>query len=142
LSGLEPKGRTGLDFEVIVVDDGSTDGSLAWLQRQTPSYPFKVYSQANMGPGGARNQGAKVAVGEILLFLDADIVASAELLQAHRQAHQEHGHALIAGRIRQWNPNLGSPGYKVFAEIYDYGTSERRFGLFLWTHSKHLDPGG
>jgi lipopolysaccharide/colanic/teichoic acid biosynthesis glycosyltransferase/glycosyltransferase involved in cell wall biosynthesis len=55
-------------YEVIVVDDGSTDGTAALAR----SASVRVISQPNAGPAAARNAGASVARGEYLLFTDAD----------------------------------------------------------------------
>lgn len=54
--------------ELIVVDDGSTDGTALVAQQ----FKVTVLSQANAGPASARNYGARVAQGDILLFTDAD----------------------------------------------------------------------
>lgn len=58
------------DFEVIVVDDGSTDGTVAYVS----SLKAKVtlLPQSNAGPGAARNLGMRHATGEYLAFLDSD----------------------------------------------------------------------
>src|ERR1700682_1849486 len=57
-------------LEVILVDDGSTDRSLAvaeaWIS------PLRIRHQANAGPAAARNRGIEMAQGEYLAFIDAD----------------------------------------------------------------------
>ena len=62
--------QTFTDHEVIVVDDGSNDGTPEWLAGQTPRLQF--YRQENTGPGAARNLGAAKACGEYVAFLDSD----------------------------------------------------------------------
>jgi len=64
------------DFEVILVDSGSEDGTT----RIAKSFGAKVISMEKKGPGAARNLGAKHANGDILIFLDADVIASSNLL--------------------------------------------------------------
>jgi GT2 family glycosyltransferase len=58
------------DYEVIVVDDGSTDETATVAQH----FGVNCISQPNLGPAAARNQGAREARGEIILFTDADCV--------------------------------------------------------------------
>ncbi len=60
--------QTYPDVEIIVVDDGSTDDSIEVAMR----YPIIVVSQPNQGVSAARNNGASLATGEYLLFLDSD----------------------------------------------------------------------
>src|SRR3984957_20701611 len=62
--------QTFTDYELIAVDDGSTDGSLEMLK----SYGnrIKVIEQRNQGPEVARNKAAALAQGEYLVFLDSD----------------------------------------------------------------------
>lgn len=60
------------DYEVIVVDDGSNDGTRDVLRRYADR--IRIVDSPHMGPGEARNRGAAVARGEFLAFLDADDV--------------------------------------------------------------------
>ena len=63
--------QTFADFEAIVVDDGSTDGS-AGIVADYPDPRFRLIAQPNAGPGAARNAGFAHARGEFIAFLDAD----------------------------------------------------------------------
>ncbi len=63
--------QTFQDFEIIIVDDGSTDDSATKVEKYL-SERITLIAQPNAGPGAARNKGASVARGELLAFLDAD----------------------------------------------------------------------
>lgn len=84
------------DFEAIVVDDGSGDGSAAALRALETPFPLAVLEQENQGAAGARNVGARAARGEILLFLDDDMEADPSLLAEHDRSHRE-GADLVVG---------------------------------------------
>jgi glycosyltransferase involved in cell wall biosynthesis len=62
--------QTFTDFEVIVVDDGSTDGT--WEYLQGLGARVRAFRQENAGPGAARNRGAQQAGGEYIAFFDSD----------------------------------------------------------------------
>src|SRR5581483_11097181 len=85
-------GQTLSDFEVIVVDDGSSDEG-PHIVSQYPDPRFRMIAQTNAGPGAARNRGIAEARGEYIAFLDADdewepcyLEESLRLLSAHSDA--------------------------------------------------------
>ncbi len=65
------------DFEVIVVDDCSTDNTRAIVERYGARY---LRTPRTMGPGGGRNLGVRHAGGDIIVFVDADVVIKPETL--------------------------------------------------------------
>jgi GT2 family glycosyltransferase len=96
-------------FEVIVVDDGSTDGTHAALASWGDAMPYMLrpLSQANRGPAAARNRGATVARGPWTLFLGDDILATPDLVEQHLASHAvDPGDELaVLGHVT-WDPAL------------------------------------
>lgn len=86
------------DFEVVVVDDGSTDDTLDVLSSVTDSR-LSFISQANSGPAAARNRGMSIAKGQYIAFLDSDDMWYPEFLEAADKMLIEHGDALLYGQI-------------------------------------------
>src|SRR5687767_3522938 len=75
--------QTFTDFEVIVVDDGSTDGTVDYLR--SLGGHVRWLTQPNSGPGAARNLGASVASAEYVAFLDSDDLWFPWTLQVYRE---------------------------------------------------------
>jgi len=80
--------------EVIVVDDGSTDASVEIARALGASV---VASGGRVGPGGARNRAAQIAQGEILWFVDADVVVHADAVRGLQHAFAESGVVAVFG---------------------------------------------
>lgn len=83
-------------YEVVVIDDGSTDGTVEWLKASTTEFPHvKLFLQEHLGPAAARNLGVEKATGDTIIFIDSDLVVLDQFLQAHAigltQAQQTEG---------------------------------------------------
>jgi glycosyltransferase involved in cell wall biosynthesis len=75
-------------FEIVVVVDGSQDGTAEALRAMKAPCRFTIVEQENGGLAAARNSGARVAAGALLLFLDDDMLCEPELVEAHVEAHR------------------------------------------------------
>jgi len=99
LSGLERQHTRGTRFEVVVAVDGSTDGTDEMLARLHTSYPLRVVSKAHGGAGAARNAAIAAATGDVLLFVDDDVLPQDGLLEGHLRVHSRDPLAAVAGRM-------------------------------------------
>lgn len=85
------------EFEIIVVDDGSTDKTGFRVKK----YPVVYFKQKNKGAGAARNLGAKKAKGEILVFVDSDCLVPDNWLKNHYQKQQNKDFSIIGGGVKK-----------------------------------------
>jgi glycosyltransferase involved in cell wall biosynthesis len=108
LDALEAQQAGGAELEAIVIDNGSSDGTLAHVRGRAGSgtMPIRLVEQPSGGPAAARNAGVEAAGGEVLLFLGDDTEpADQRLLRAHLDLHAarpEPGYGVL-GRIT-WTP--------------------------------------
>jgi glycosyltransferase involved in cell wall biosynthesis len=95
--------------EIIVVDDGSTDGTDLFMREavKRPAPALRYFRQDKKGPAAARNIGIKNANGEIVLFLGDDIIADKDLLAEHCAWHVKHpdNNIGVLGHIT-WSPDI------------------------------------
>ena len=71
-------------YEVVLVDDGSTDATLAWLAEQGESLPhLRLVRQEHGGPARGRNRGVEEARGDVIVFIDSDLVVTSDFLLSH-----------------------------------------------------------
>jgi len=107
-----------LDYEVVLVDDGSTDGTLDWLTAHGDQFPHvRSFAQNHAGPAAARNLGVKQALGEIIIFIDSDLVVTEHFLQSHADA-------LVKAEQRLGCDRLFTYGWVINTCNFDEPTSE------------------
>lgn len=88
------------EYEVVLVDDGSTDGTLEWFAEHAVEFPHvRVFSQNHQGPAAARNLGVEQAIGDIIIFIDSDLVVTEQFLQAHADGLVQGQQSLASDRI-------------------------------------------
>jgi glycosyltransferase involved in cell wall biosynthesis len=85
------------DFEVIVVDDGSSDETWQELGQVETPYRLRPLWQRNQGPAAARNAAIRVAEGELIVFVDDDVIAAPDLLRRHIEAHETGQSVVVIG---------------------------------------------
>jgi glycosyltransferase involved in cell wall biosynthesis len=95
-------------FEVIVVDDGSNDGTEAVASLAFP-YPLRYWRQANQGDAAARNTGAALSRAEMLVFFDDDILVAPDFLSHLVEAHERHPNSIIVGTAHLWLEDTAPP---------------------------------
>ena len=87
------------EYEVIVVADGCTDGTVELLRSLGPRCVFRWFAQENQGQPAAQNFGVAAARGDIVLFIDDDIICNAELVAAHYGAQMQGDHRVVIGAV-------------------------------------------
>jgi glycosyltransferase involved in cell wall biosynthesis len=148
LPTLLEQSEGGGPWEVLVVVDGSTDSTLDFLHRQAGHPRLRWVSQENRGLAAARNRGAEEARGEVILFLDDDMMASRDLVEVHREEHSRPGSRVVFGALalapgrsrsflkegvdvwgRELDARLSAPGYRFRFDDCHFGHASISRGL-------------
>jgi GT2 family glycosyltransferase len=112
--------EAGAGVDVLVVVDGSEDGTVEAVEALPYPVPLRTSARPNAGLATARNRGLAEAGGEVVWFVDDDMVPTNGLIRRHRTAHAELLRQVIMG------PCLHPPEAEIAGPIRDY--AERWFG--------------
>ena len=105
-------------YEVVLVDDGSTDLTLTWLtENQAQLAHVKVLKQQHQGAAAARNLGVENAIGDTIVFIDSDLVVTSSFLQSHADA-------LVQGKQKLNSDRLFTYGAVINTNNFANPTSE------------------
>jgi glycosyltransferase involved in cell wall biosynthesis len=138
--------------ELIVVDDGSRDNTLALLFKQQEAWGgtnFHIYSQEHAGIPSARNYLLKLAQGDYIAFVDGDDLLLPGALAAIDQAAASHSPDVIACDFRMWHPDDAGKtrsvrlGYPVGKLLRDPEAIMRIFfadrHMYIWSNVFRCD---
>jgi glycosyltransferase involved in cell wall biosynthesis len=88
-------------YEVIVIDNDSSDDTRNVLEQKAITYPnLKFGLQEKPGAAATRNAGLRLAKGDLILFIDDDVQADRQLVEAHLECHRQNPHSSVIGAVR------------------------------------------
>ena len=106
------------DYEIVLVDDGSRDRTLAWLTENKAKFPhLKILKQNHQGAAAARNLGVTNALGDTIIFIDSDLVVTESFLQSHADA-------LAIGKQKLKSDRLFTYGAVINTNNFENPTAE------------------
>lgn len=111
LAGLEKQTYPLDEFEVVVVSDGSTDGTHEYLETMQTPLQLRSIQQQNGGAATARNTGFSQAVSDLILFIDDDVVPTPNLIEEHMLIHNSNNGS--DERLVVIGPMLTPPDYDM-----------------------------
>ncbi|MEM6796069.1 MAG: glycosyltransferase [Acidobacteriota bacterium] len=133
LAAYEAQRPATLGFEVVVIDDGSRDGTAEALAAyRSRRFPLRFRSQRNAGPARARNRGLDLARAPRILITGDDIEPKPDLLARHLEAHRRAGEEQVAivGLTRWPKPSAEEPVTATMRHVDGPGAQQFSYRYF------------
>ena len=122
-------------YELIVINDGSTDDTEVFLNSYLPNnYKIHIYHQINSGPASARNKGISIAKGKYLIFTGDDIIPSNDFIYSHFFAHQNYSCLAVLGKT-SWHSDLSINSVMNHID----GRGAQQFSYYYLKSHQYLD---
>ncbi len=131
LDGLSRQDFADLDrCEVLVISDGSTDGTHEMLEEYAArdnGYQLRIFHQKNQGPSRARNRGILEARGEVVVFIDDDVVPVPEFLETHLKHHRANANVAVIGPL---SPDPENRPHEPVWIAWEHAMLEKQYTCF------------
>jgi glycosyltransferase involved in cell wall biosynthesis len=133
LEALAAQTQDAAEFEVIVADDGSSDGTAEALAELSTPFELRVIEHAKAGKPVVLNAVIEAARGEVCLFIDDDVIASPQLVAEHLAAHRRAPKTLGIGALVQQAPEEHDWFTETFTRAWNDHYEELRRRQARWT---------
>jgi GT2 family glycosyltransferase len=118
-----------IDELIIIIDNENySDYTKSLMEMFSSTLKLKIYSQPNSGRAAARNKGAEISTGDIIIFLDDDMLAEKDLIEKHIQYHNKSFDTIVSGNGYR-NPKYADYNFGGFLIQMEEGWKRDTIGI-------------
>jgi len=112
------KDQSYRDFELIIVDDGSTDNTMKIVREYKKEFKMKIIDTKHVGLRRARNLGVSRAIGEIIITIDADEILDSKCIKHLVESFKDKKAGTVGGYIKSYGDNWIAKGSNSLKELF------------------------